>query len=171
MPISTIMFDEVKTFENLFEAKLQNLYDAEQQLVRALPRMSTAATDPSLRRSIEKHLCETQSQVVRLEQVANGLQLALHGPSCKAMQGLLEESEILLSFNASDEVVDAAIISAAQYIEHYEIAQYGTMVHFARCLGYLAEAEIFGSILAEEKSANETLNQLAHSLANAQALG
>jgi ferritin-like metal-binding protein YciE len=168
---TTVMFDNVKTLDDLFELKLQGLYDAEKQLVKALPKLAHAATDPHLRMSLEKHLRETESQIARLEQVATSLKLDLDGPTCKAMEGLIEESEQLLSLNASDEVMDAAIISAAQGVEHYEIAQYGTVVHFAKRLGYEPEAVILNNILAEEKNADEILNQLAINSIDEKALG
>jgi len=164
------MFDNVKTLSDLLQLKLQGLYDAEKQLVKALPKLALAATDPQLRVSLEKHLGETESQVTRLEQVAASLQLDLNGPSCKAMEGLLEECDQLLSFNASDDVMDAAIISAAQGVEHYEIAQYGTVVHFAKRLGYASEAAILSSILEEEQNADEALNQLTVNSINDKAL-
>lgn len=168
---ATVMFDNVKTLDDLFELKLQGLYDAEKQLLKALPKLAHAATDPQLRMSLEKHLRETESQVARLEQVADGLKLDLNGPTCKAMEGLIKEADQLLSLNANDEVMDAAIIGAAQGVEHYEIAQYGTVVHFAKRLGYAPEAVLLSSILAEEKNANETLNQLAINSIDEKALG
>jgi ferritin-like metal-binding protein YciE len=168
---ATVMFDNVKTLDDLFELKLQGLYDAEKQLLKALPKLAHAATDPQLRMSLEKHLRETEGQVARLEQVAASLELDLDGPTCKAMEGLIKEADQLLSFNASDEVMDAAIISAAQGVEHYEIAQYGTVVHFAKRLGHQAEAVLLSSILAEEKNANESLNQLAINSVDEKALG
>jgi ferritin-like metal-binding protein YciE len=165
------MFDNVKTLDDLFELKLRGLYDAEKQLLKALPKLAHAATDPHLRLSLEKHLRETEGQVARLEQVADGLKLDLSGLTCKAMEGLIKEADQLLSLNASDEVMDAALIGAAQGVEHYEMAQYGTVVHFAKRLGYELEAEILSSILAEEKNANETLNQLAIYSIDEKALG
>jgi ferritin-like metal-binding protein YciE len=171
LSFATVMFDNVKTLDDLFELKLQGLYDAEKQLLKALPMLAHAATDPHLRMSLEKHLGETESQIARLEQVADNLKLDLRGPTCEAMEGLIKESDQLLSLNASDEVMDAAIISAAQGIEHYEIAQYGTMVHFAKRLGYEPEAVILNSILTEEKNADETLNQLALNSIDEKALG
>jgi ferritin-like metal-binding protein YciE len=154
------MFDNVKTLADLFAFKLQGLYDAEKQLVKALPKLATAATEPQLRISLEKHLRETEGQVARLEQVAASRGLSLDGARCEAMDGLLEEADQLLSLNTSDEVLDAAIISTAQGIEHYEMAQYNTVVHFAERLGYTAEALLLRCTLAEEQDAHEFLNQL-----------
>lgn len=155
------MFDKLETLEDLLEVKLQGLYSAENQLVKALPKMAAKATDPRLRMSFEKHLVETENHVERLKQVASSLDMNLDGPSCKAMKGLIEEGEQLMAMRATDEVMDAALISAAQGVEHYEIAQYGTAVHFAKRLGYETEAELLAETLAEEKNTDETLNQLA----------
>jgi ferritin-like metal-binding protein YciE len=160
LSFDAIMFDNVKTLADLFTLKLQSLYDAEKQLVKALPKLATAATEPQLRISLEKHLCETEDQVARLEQIATSLGLSLDGPRCEAMGGLLEEADQLLALNTSDEVMDAAIISTAQGIEHYEIAQYNTVVHFAERLGYSAEALLLHRSLEEEQDTNEVLNQL-----------
>lgn len=165
------MFDKQTTLADLFELKLQGLYDAEKQLVKALPLMAAKATDPRLRMAFEKHLAETENHVARLEQVAHGLELDLDGPGCKAMKGLVEEGQMMMALNATDEVLDAALISAAQGVEHYEIAQYGTVVHFARRLGYTPEAEILNKTLQEEKNTDESLNQLAITSVDEKALG
>lgn len=155
------MFDKIDSLEGLLEVKLQGLYDAEKQLTKALPKMASNATDPRLRMGLEKHLRETENHISRLEQVAKSLDMNLNGPDCKAMEGLIEEGQQLMAMRASNEVMDAAIISAAQGVEHFEIAQYGTVVHFAKRLGYLEEAEILAATLAEEKYTDEALNQLA----------
>jgi ferritin-like metal-binding protein YciE len=164
------MFDKQTTLADLFELKLQGLYDAEKQLVKALPLLADKATDPRLRMAFEKHLAETENHVARLEQVAQGLNLDLDGPGCKAMTGLLAEGQQMMALNATDEVLDAALISAAQGVEHYEIAQYGTAVHFAKRLGYIPEAEILTKTLTEEKATDGTLNQLAITSVNEKAL-
>jgi ferritin-like metal-binding protein YciE len=155
------MFNKLETLEDLLEVKLQGLYSAENQLIKALPKLAAKATDPRLRMSIEKHLEETELQLERLKQVAISLDMNLNGPTCKAMHGLIEESEQFMSMRATDEVMDAAIISVAQGVEHYEIAQYGTAVHFAKRLGFDSEAQLLSASLAEEKNADELLNQLA----------
>lgn len=155
------MFDKETTLDDLLEVKLQGLYDAEQQLVKALPKLAAKATDPRLRLGFENHLAETKNHVSRLEQVARNLKLDLDGPNCMAMTGLIAEGEQVMDLNASDEVMDAALIAAAQGVEHYEIAQYGTVVHFAKLLGHLPEAELLRATLTEEKHANDSLNQLA----------
>ena len=165
------MFDKQTTLADLFELKLQGLYDAEKQLVKALPMLADKATDPRLRMAFEKPLDETENHVACLEQVAHSLEIDLDGPACKAMKGLLEEGQQLMALNATDAVMDAALISAAQGVEHEEIAQYGTVVHFAKRLGYAPEAAILSSSLAEEKNADETLNQLAINSVDEKALG
>ena len=155
------MFDKIQNLNDLFELKLQGLYDAEKQLVKALPKMAAKATDSRLRMGIEKHLRETENHVVRLEQIATNLDLSLSGPGCKAMEGLIDEGQEMMAMGDTDEVTDAIIISAAQGVEHYEISQYGTAVHFAKHLGYLPEAQLLQATLNEEKNTDETLNQLA----------
>ena len=164
------MFDKIDSLEGLLEVKLQGLYDAEKQLTKALPELAANATDPRLRMGLEKHLRETEIHIDRLEQVAKSLDMTLNGPDCKAMEGLIEEGQQLMAMRASNEVMDAAIISAAQGVEHYEIAQYGTVVHFAKRLGYLEEAETLAATLAEEKNTDEILNQLAISFVDENAM-
>jgi ferritin-like metal-binding protein YciE len=163
------MFDKIENLHDLLEVKLQGLYDAENQLIKAMPKLAAKATDPQLRQSLDKHLRETENQVTRLEEVAKNLGMDLNGPGCKAMEGMIDEANMLLSMRADDEVRDAAIISAAQGVEHYEIAQYGTAIAFARRLGYTAEAGILNATLVEEKNTNETLNQLAEVSVNEKA--
>jgi ferritin-like metal-binding protein YciE len=163
------MFDKIENLHDLLEVKLQGLYDAENQLIKAMPQLAAKATDPQLRQSLDKHLRETENQVTRLEEVAKNLGMDLNGPGCKAMEGMIDEAQMLLTMRADDDVRDAAIISAAQGVEHYEIAQYGTAVAFARRLGYSAEAGILNATLLEEKNTNETLNQLAEVSVNEKA--
>jgi len=168
---ATVMFDTVKTLANLFELKLQGLYDAETQLAKALPALTNAATDPQLRLGLEKYLHETESQAAQLEQLATTLDLSLSGPGCKAMEGLIEEGDQLLSLNASDEVMDAAVISVVQQITHYNIAQYDTIARFAQRLSYAPAALLLGNSLAAEKHTAETLKQLASHWADEQVVG
>lgn len=168
---ATVMFDTVKHLADLFELKLQGLYDAEKQLVKALPMLTNAATNPHLRLGLEQYLRETESQATRLEQMAASLGLSLTGSGCKAMDSLVEEGDQLLSLNASDEVIDAAVISVAQQITYYNIAQYDTVVCFAERLGYASVASLLSSSLAAEKNAAETLKQLAGYWADAKVFG
>lgn len=164
------MFEKIDNLDDLFELKLQGLYDAENQLVKALPKMAAKATDQRLRMGLEQHLRETEAQVTRLEQVAQNLNLSLKGPGCKAMEGLIDEGQEQMSMGGTDEVTDAIIIAAAQGVEHYEISQYGTVVHFAKQLGYMPEAELLQASLDEEKNADEILNQLAINSVDEQAM-
>jgi ferritin-like metal-binding protein YciE len=157
------MFDKIENLEDLFELKLQGLYDAENQLVKALPKMAAGATDQRLRIGIEKHLRETENQVKRLEQIAQGLDLSLDGPS-------IDEGQAMMALGGSDEVTDAIIIASSQGVEHYEISQYGTAVHLAKQLGYGAEADLLQATLDEEKHTDEMLNQLAISSVNEKAM-
>ncbi len=163
-------FKKIETLRDLFEMKLQGLYDVENQLLEALPKITEKATNPQLRQGLAKHLSETEMQVDRLEQVAQRLGLDLDGGSCKAMEGMLAEANALLGMRADASVRDAAIISAAQGVEHYEIAQYGTVVQLAKRLGYYAEAELLNQTLTEEQNANETLNQAAMQSVNEKVL-
>ena len=126
------MFDRQTILADLFPLKLQGLYAAEKQLLKALPMLSDKATDPHLRMAFEKHLGETENYVVHSEQVATNLAIDLGGPHCKATRDLMEEGKQMMALNATDEILDAALIPAAQGAEHYEIAQYGAAVYFAR---------------------------------------
>jgi ferritin-like metal-binding protein YciE len=164
------MFDKIDSLEGLLEVKLQGLYDAEKQLTKALPKMAAKATDSRLKMSLEVHLRETENHIARLEQVAKSLDMSLNGAHCKAMEGLIEEGQQLMAMRATDDVLDAAIISAAQGVEHYEIAQYGTVVHFAKRLGYAGAADTLNATLAEEKNTDDRLNQLAISTIDEKAL-
>jgi len=165
------MANKIENLEDLFELKLQGLYDAEKQLVKALPQMASAATNQRLRMGIEKHLLETKNQVTRLEQIAQSLDLSLKGPGCKAMEGLIEEGQLVMGMGGSDAITDAIIIAAAQGVEHYEISQYGTALHFAKQLGYTAEASLLQASLTEEKNTDESLNQLAITTVDEKAMG
>jgi len=155
------MPDQIETLHDLFELKLQGLHDAEKQLVKALAKLAGQATDPRLRLNLEQHLDETKIHVKRLEDAAFNLNLDLKGPACQVMTSLIAEGQQHIARCTFDEVRDAAIIGAAQAIEHYEIAQYGTAVYFAKCLAYEVEAALLTATLDEEKKTDELLNQLA----------
>src|SRR5262245_17887117 len=126
-PGGTIAMASTSTLRDLLELELQDTYDAEKQLVSALPKMAKAASNPELRAGFEQHLAETKTQVGRLEQVARELDISLKGNSCEGMEGLIEEGEEIIDLNADDVVRDAGLIAAAQKVEHYEIAAYGTL--------------------------------------------
>jgi ferritin-like metal-binding protein YciE len=160
---------KLQTLEDLFHHELKDLYSAENQLVKALPKMAKAATNPDLKAGFEDHLEQTKGHVERLDQIATQLGKKLGGHKCKAMEGLVEEGSELISEDAEPTVKDAGLIGAAQRVEHYEIAGYGTAVALARQLGQNEAAEILGATLQEEKETDEKLTALAESAVNAAA--
>ena len=160
---------KLKTLQDLFIHELKDLYSAETQLVKALPKMARAATHEDLKAGFEEHLEQTKGHVQRLEQIAEQCEAKLAGHKCKAMEGLIEEGSELISEDAEDSVRDAGLIGAAQRVEHYEIAAYGTARALAKCLGYNDAAELLGETLEEEKATDEKLTELAESAINAEA--
>ncbi|MBG8552189.1 YciE/YciF ferroxidase family protein [Hymenobacter guriensis] len=164
------MFDKLKSLDDLFAEQLKDLYSAETQLVKALPDMASEARDARLRQGFETHLQETINQVSRLEQIGRGLNLDLTGHTCKAMQGLVAEGKETISEDATDEVKDAALIAAAQRVEHYEISGYGTAAHYAERLGHTEAASLLRQTLQEEQLTDTKLNDLAKSYINQRAM-
>ncbi|UOR07374.1 ferritin-like domain-containing protein [Hymenobacter aerilatus] len=160
----------LETLEDLLELQLKDLYSAENQLIKALPLMASSAKDEQLRQSFETHLAETEQQVARLEQIGQAMELELGGHTCAAMKGLITEGQETMSEDASDAVMDAALIAAAQRIEHYEIAGYGTAVNYAESLGYDEAAALLRQTLEEEQLTDTKLNDLAKSYINQRAL-
>ena len=161
----------MKTLKNLFLDELADMYDAEKRIVKALPKMVKAATCTDLKGAIEKHLQETQGHVTKLERVFQSFDMEAKGKTCEATKGLLEEGdEIAADFKGSP-AINAAIISAAQKVEHYEIASYGCLHEWAAVLGNLEAAGLLEEILLEEKAANESLTGLARASSNQEALG
>jgi len=156
--------DSLETLHDLFVHELRDLYDAENQLLKALPLMAEAASSAELKEAFQNHLRETKQQVRRLEQVFSGLDERPAGKSCKAMQGLVEEGKELLEEDADPEVMDAALIVAAQKIEHYEIASYGSVCTFGRVLGYDDATEILKETMAEEERTDKMLTEIAGQL-------
>jgi len=144
--------------------ELKDIYDAEKQLLKALPKMAKAAEDEELKSAFESHLEETQEHVNRLEQVFKALDEPAKGKKCKAMQGLVEEGEELIE----EEEGDAALICAAQKVEHYEIATYGSLEAWAKLLGEDEAARLLAETLSEEKAADETLTSIAETAVNAE---
>lgn len=157
------------TLNDLFLHNLKDIYNAEKQLVKALPKMAKGATSENLQAAIQDHLQETQGQVERLEQVFQLLNVAARGIKCAAMEGLVEEGAEVLEEDFDDSVRDAAIIAAANKVEHYEIAAYGTLVSFARLLGHGEIADLLQATLDEEKAADQKLTELAESEINVEA--
>lgn len=153
----------------LFVEQLADLYSAEQQLIRALPKMAKAAESDDLRNVFESHLEETEMHVTRLEEVANALDESIKRKSCAAMKGLIEEAQALLKEQKGSSALDAALIAAAQKVEHYEIASYGTLCAWAEQLGEDDAAETLSKTLEEEKSADEKLTKVGEESANQRA--
>jgi ferritin-like metal-binding protein YciE len=151
---------------NLREAlvdEIRDLYNAEKQLTKALPKMAKGATSEELREAFESHLEETEGQVTRLERVFELLDEKARGKHCAGMAGIVEEGSEKLQEDAEDSVLDAMLIAAAQKVEHYEIGAYGTAIAWAEALGLTEVAEVLGETLAEEKAADEKLSALAES--------
>lgn len=148
-------------FKSLLAELLQDTYSAETQLLEALPEMAEAASTPSLRRAFEQHAQETQRQVERLERAAEMLGVDPEGEDCEAMEGLVAEAEDIIEEHDEGPVRDAAMIAAAQKVEHYEIAAYGSLCAMAKVAGMQQVADLLGQSLAEEKDTDERLSVLA----------
>ncbi len=161
---------KTKTLKELFLDELADMYDAEKRIVKALPKMAKAATCTDLKGAIEKHLQETHGHVTKLEEVFQTFGLHAKGKTCEATKGLLEEgAEIAADFKGSP-AINAALISAAQKVEHYEMASYGCLHEWAGLLGNQKAAALLETILNEEKAANEGLTDLAVTKSNQEAL-
>ena len=154
------------SMEDLFLNELKDVYNAEKQIVRALPRMAKAAHSDALRDAFTKHLRETEGHVRRLEQIFKSLDLAPRGKTCKGMAGLLEEGKEILEEDGEPEVIDAALISAAQRVEHYEMAAYGCLRTYAQLLGYSEAEKLLQQTLSEEEAADQKLTQIGESGVN-----
>jgi ferritin-like metal-binding protein YciE len=160
---------KLNTLEDLLHHELKDLYSAETQLVKALPKMAKAASNPDLKAGFEEHLEQTKVHVERLEQIGKQLDKALGGHKCKAMEGLIEEGAELIGEDAEESVRDAGLIGAAQRVEHYEIAGYGTARALATRLGQEDIAALLGQTLDEEKETDAKLTQIAETSVNAEA--
>lgn len=157
------------TLHDLFVHELRDLYDAEQQIVTGLPLMVQAAKSAPLQKLFNDHLRETGEQIQRLDQLFKALGVSFSGRSCKAMQGLLSEARETIQEEASPEVLDAALIVAAQKIEHYEIAGYGSVRAFAEELGYKDAERLLAKTLKEEIATDEKLTRVAERRLNPEA--
>jgi len=153
-----------ESLRELYIDELRDLYNAETQLVRALPRMAKACADDELRRSIEEHLRQTSGQVSRLEQIFEQLDEKPSGKKCLGMEGLIKEGSETMREEYPEDVMDAAIIGAAQRVEHYEIAAYGTARTFAELLHETEHISLLEQTLEEEKRADQKLNQLSETI-------
>jgi ferritin-like metal-binding protein YciE len=150
-----------KTVEDLFIHELSDIYSAEKQITRALPRMARAATNPLLAEAFNAHLEETQGQIERIDQLVELTGLKLKRMKCVAMEGLVEESKELLEEIEKGAVLDAGLIGAAQKVEHYEIASYGTLIAMAKHLNLTDAAKLLSATLAEEKATDDKLSKIA----------
>jgi ferritin-like metal-binding protein YciE len=155
---------ENNSLKELYIEELRDIYDAENQLVKALPEMAEAATSDELRSGFEEHLEQTREHVRRLERVFSELGEKPKGKKCKGMQGLVSEGKEVIDEDFEGEVKDAALISAAQRVEHYEIAAYGTVRTYAEILGQTEAVSLLEKTLQEEKETDEKLTELAEGI-------
>jgi ferritin-like metal-binding protein YciE/ElaB/YqjD/DUF883 family membrane-anchored ribosome-binding protein len=163
------MFASVSSLEELYREKLQDLYDAEHQILKALPMMIEAASSHELKHAFDMHLRQTQGQIGRLEQVFHRLGMQPKGKTCTSMRGILAEGEETMAMRADPEVKDAALIAAAQHVEHHEIVAYGTLRTWARQLGHHDAAQLLQQTLAEEEQTDRQLTQIAERAINLRA--
>ena len=161
---------ELETLRDLYIDELKDLYSAENQILKALPRMIKAASHPQLKRAFETHLRQTEGQVKRLEQIFEELETSPRGKKCVGMEGLIEEAKELLGEKPEPDVLDAGLISKAQHVEHYEMAGYGTVRTYAVLLGEERQAKLLQQTLDEEGETDKLLTQLAESSINVDAI-
>ncbi len=157
------------SLQALYISELKDLYSAENQLLKALPKMAKAASSPELSQAFKAHLEETKGHVERLEAVFQELDASPKGKKCKAMEGLIEEASELLKEEAAPDVMDAALIAAAQRVEHYEMAGYGCVRTYAKVLGFTKSAALLQETLDEEGACDKKLTTLAEGGINSDA--
>ena len=160
---------KMETLQELYLEQLRDIYDAENQLTKALPKMAKTATNEELKAAFENHLEQTQEHISRLEQIFEELGEKSKGHKCEAMKGLLEEGKNMMEEDADEDVMDAGLICAAQKVEHYEIATYGCLRTYAEMLGFDDQADLLQETLDEEKDTDENLTELAVSCINLEA--
>lgn len=160
---------EMQSLRELYIDELKDLYSAEKQIVKALPKMVKNASNSQLKQAFSDHLDETEGHVQRLEKIFNMLGESSRGKKCKGMEGLIEEAKELLEQDVDEDVLDAGLISKAQHVEHYEIAGYGTVRTYAEQLGFNDQAKLLQQTLDEEGNANELLTDIAESSVNVEA--
>jgi ferritin-like metal-binding protein YciE len=161
---------KLNTLKQLYIEELRDLHSAENQLLKALPKMAKGASSEELKLAFENHLDQTKVHVERLEEIFERLDETPKGKTCQAMKGLVEEGSEILEEDGEESVLDAGIIAAAQKVEHYEIASYGTVRTFAQLLGEDEAAEVLQETLNEEGEADKLLTQLAQDMVNPEAL-
>lgn len=157
---------KIESLQDLFAHELKDLYSAEKQLLKGLEKMSSSASHEALRAAFEQHMKETEAHVERIEKIMSGMDNAPHGERCDAMEGLIEEAEEALESTENGDVRDAAMIGAAQRVEHYEIAAYGTARTYARMLGNDEAERLLSQTLDEEKATDAKLTDLAEEMVN-----
>jgi ferritin-like metal-binding protein YciE len=157
---------KLNSLQALYKEQLQDLYSAEQQLIKALPKMAKTASSPQLRMAFEQHLEQTKGHAGRIEQIFRDLGGSPNGKKCKGMEGLIAEGDEMIKENADADVKDAGLIAAANRVEHYEMAGYGTVRTYARLLGRNQDAMLLQQTLDEEGDADKKLTQLAESSVN-----
>ena len=160
---------DIKSLDDLFVHQMQDIYYAEHQITKALPKMIGKATDPQLRSGFETHLKETQNQITRLEQVFKMHGHTPKGVDCPALDGLVKEANEVAGEVADKDTLDAALLASAQAVEHYEIARYGTLIAWAKQLGREDCARVLQQTLDEEKATDQKLTALAESKINPKA--
>ena len=160
----------LESLQDLYLEQLKDLHSAEEQIIEALPKMIEQTKNPELRQGFEKHLSQTKEQLRRLEQIGQRAGQKLSGHKCKGMEGLLEEGEELMKKRADSDVLDAALIAAAQRVEHYEMAGYGCARTYARLLGLNDDAKLLQQTLDEEGDTDHKLTDLAERVINIEAL-
>ena len=157
---------ELQTLKDLYLHELKDLFSAEQQLVKALPKMAKAASNKELAAGFQEHLEQTRGHAQRLEQILSRHKATTRGPKCKGMEGIVAEGAEMIEEEADDEVKDAALIAAAQRVEHYEMAGYGTARAYAELLGDKEGAKLLHTTLEEERQTDQKLSKLAKSAIN-----
>jgi len=156
----------IDSLDTLLEEELRDIYDAEKQLTKALPKLAKKATHEELKAAFQQHLGQTEQHIERLEQVFESLELPAKGKKCDGMRNLIKEGEEMLAEAEDDATRDAVMIAAAQKVEHYEIASYGTMRTWANLLGHDDVAQLLEETLNEEKETDQNLTQIAESFVN-----
>jgi ferritin-like metal-binding protein YciE len=162
--------ETLNSFDDLYVQQLRDLYSAEEQLIEALPMMADAAAHPELKRAFQDHLQQTRRQKDRLDQIFRTLDQDPGGHTCEAMKGLIKEGNAILKADGDAAVRDAGLIAAAQRVEHYEIAGYGTVRTFAERLGRTQDRDLLQQTLDEEGEADELLNEIAMQVVNPDAV-
>jgi ferritin-like metal-binding protein YciE len=160
---------KLSSLDDLLVHELQDIYHAEGQILKALPKMAKAVTNPDLKKAFEEHRVQTEGHVRRLEEVFKLLGLPAKGKKCEGMAGLIEEGKTIMEQDAEPAVLDAALIAAAQKVEHYEIAAYGCVCTYAEMLGHDQVHELLGQNLDEEETSDQRLTALAETVINPEA--